>query len=384
MTLTQDEITKRLLQARKLGETPDWATIGKDPDTAGNPFQAQLDTGETNVVYATVVGNPDPQIIYYDPSCDLRLLQYGARVELEWRNGKAWVKGADKEYLTQQQAGTPLPTGNMPLADHDHVTKGGTLGTDSVGTSQITDLAVTTGKINTSAVTLAKMAANSVDSDQYVDGSIDTVHLADDAVIPTKANGLSGASAAMVTQTASDTFSSIDYTFTSNERLLYDGTDIRNAYKYYEVTTNALTTSSTTELAMWTSPDMASVIDTTNSTLLVTAMFTVRETTSAPSSYEFYLKYNYDNGGAEAWVNIDPTRTPVSVTRLHTNTINYDIPVSLSIPFDPSMTGGVGYTAWGYSGTYKLRFSVARDTGTGTLLIFSGNDFTRTFGILEV
>lgn len=411
MALTQDELIKRLLQARKIGETPDWAIIGKDPDNAGNPFQAQADTGETNVVYATVKGNPDPQIIYYDPSADLRLLQYGARVEIEWRNGKAWLKGADKEFLTEQQAGTPLPTGNVPLPEHDHTstTEGGTLGADTVDTTQLVDGGVTSAKLGTNAVTtdkiadanvtLAKMASNSVDTSQIVDdavtnakidagavdtteladSAVETVKIADDAVIPTKTDGLSGASVAFVTQTASDTFSSIDYTLTSNRRLLYDGSEVRQSYTLAQNTGGNQTTSGTTALVIATSSDLAGLVDTSNALLKLTYSFVYRGSV-AGDQFELAFEYNYDNAGSEAWA-IVPTDSGANSPWIeYINTTNYLHPMTLVTFTNVSALS----PAWGYSGTFLIRFYVQRTSGTGAFSVFSNSGRPRPFIIEEM
>jgi len=60
------------------------------------------------------------------------------------------------------------------------------LATNAVQTSNITDLNVTTAKIAADAITNAKIADDSIDSEQYVDGSIDTAHIADSQITTAK------------------------------------------------------------------------------------------------------------------------------------------------------------------------------------------------------
>lgn len=394
MALTQDELIKRLLQARKIGETPDWAIIGKDPDNAGNPFQAQVDTGETNVVYATVKGNPDPQIIYYDPSADLRLLQYGARVEIEWRNGKAWLKGADKEFLTEQQAGTPLPTGNVPLPEHDHTdaNEGGTLGADTVNTTQLVDSGVTTAKIADANVTLAKLASNSVNSSKIVDGSVtgtdiasatiansnmaansvDTTQIVDDAVTPTKTDGLSGASAAFVLQTAADAFSSIDYQFATNSRLFYDGTKVRRAYQgKAQPSGSNIATSGTTELDLQIL-SIASANISNTSTLRVACELSI----SGGVVGDLYrIKLQYLSTAPSTYTEIAESKLYQVEVASAVKTVTYNWLV------DQSALGTAPATS---SGNYQWKTTIVRISGTGAATIRRGTTNPSSLIILEV
>ena len=58
--------------------------------------------------------------------------------------------------------------------------------TEIIGTSNISDGAVTTAKIGADAVNGSKIADDSIDSEHYVDGSIDTAHIADSQVTTAK------------------------------------------------------------------------------------------------------------------------------------------------------------------------------------------------------
>jgi hypothetical protein len=60
------------------------------------------------------------------------------------------------------------------------------LASNAVQTSNITDANVTTAKIAADAITNAKIADDSIDSEQYVDGSIDTAHIADSQITTAK------------------------------------------------------------------------------------------------------------------------------------------------------------------------------------------------------
>lgn len=355
--LTPEEIVNKLLPARKRGEARDWAIIGENPDIESNPFVSS--TGETNTIYATINGNSDPQIIYYDPALDPRILQYGTRVLLEYINGKAWIYGIDKEYVTQAQGGLPLPTGNFPLREHDHTDddNGGALGADTVDTTQLVNGAVVEAKIGTGAVTNTKIGASAVD----------TTQIADDAVTPTKTDGLTGASAAIVAQTASDAFTSIPYTLTSNTRLYWNGTTIRAAYTYFSNAGGTLTTSSTTQLTLKTSPDMAGLVDTTNS-YIKTMVNLDASFTTANDTFLFEWQYNFDSAGAEAWqrfceIPANSQQAGGYIIVAPTNT------TALPLTFMGLFLSSAQINTWGYSGTYKLRFVVQRIGGTGTFSV---------------
>ena len=56
----------------------------------------------------------------------------------------------------------------------------------AITTAKITDANVTTAKIAADAITNAKIADDSIDSEQYVDGSIDTAHIADSQITTAK------------------------------------------------------------------------------------------------------------------------------------------------------------------------------------------------------
>jgi hypothetical protein len=58
--------------------------------------------------------------------------------------------------------------------------------TEIIGTSNISDGAVTTAKIGADAVNGSKIADDSIDSEHYVDGSIDTAHIADSQITTAK------------------------------------------------------------------------------------------------------------------------------------------------------------------------------------------------------
>ena len=58
--------------------------------------------------------------------------------------------------------------------------------TEIIGTTNISDSAVTTAKIAADAVNGSKIADNSIDSEHYVDGSIDTAHIADAQITTAK------------------------------------------------------------------------------------------------------------------------------------------------------------------------------------------------------
>jgi hypothetical protein len=56
----------------------------------------------------------------------------------------------------------------------------------AITTAKITDANITTAKIAADAITNAKIADDSIDSEQYVDGSIDTAHIADSQITTAK------------------------------------------------------------------------------------------------------------------------------------------------------------------------------------------------------
>lgn len=351
----------------KEGERSVTAYTGRSPNDTLSDLTANLPAGQ---VWIRINGLASPYAALYQ-SPDTLLPNTAVKIVFDIEADKWVITSINPSAVIYNNGGDVAPT--FAVQDHDHVTAGGPLGENTVDSGQIVAGAVGATEIADNAVNNAKLDTNAVD----------TANILDDAVTPTKTDGLTGSSAEIVAQTASNTFTSIPYTLSANTRLYYDGSELRPAYTYYENTTGALATSSTTELTIFTTPDLASSIDVTNSTILFLAQMTVVEQSDATSRYIFYWKYNYDNSGSEAWENVDPTNTPVGLTRFSAWQVNRDTPVSFIVPFDSSLTGGGGYSAWGYSGTYKLRLSVARQTGTGTLAIFRPIDFNRSFTILE-
>lgn len=396
--LTEDQARDMLIKARKRGATRDYAIIGIDDDASKNPFDAQqappTGTGELNTIYARINGNPDPQTVYYDPALDMRILAHGARVLIEWIDGQPWVLGADKVFLTQQQNGAPLPTHNLPIPVHDHTNTdaGGALGANTVDTTQLVDgavttvklddLAVTSGKLATDAVTNAKVANDAINTNEIVNGAITSAKIATDAVKPTQTDGLTGASVAIVTQTASNTFAQIPYTLSANTRLYYDGTNIRSAYTYTSNNNGAITIGATATVII-TSPDMAGLVDTSNSRLLIN--FTCNGAGSVTGdSFNFYWEYNYDNAGAEAWRLFD-TYPPAGAISFYRKQIIIGTYFDIH-SFPANFDAGDTTVTWGYAGTYKIRLSANRSTGTGNFSISpSGAGFNNVnfFSIIE-
>lgn len=377
MPLTQDDIVKRLLPARKKGETQDWAVIGQDPDTPSDPFDAGNSETDPrykhNAIWVTINGNPDAQIAYFDPSLDVRLLQWGTRVKIRYEDGKAWIDRADRNFLTAQQSGAPLPTGNMPIPEHDHTSadEGGTLGADTVDTTQIVDSAVTTAKINDLAVTTGKLADTAVTTAKITDAnvtlakmannSVDTSQIVDDAVTPTKTDGLTGSSVAFVTQTASNTFSSIDYSLSTDTRLLYDGTDIRTAFTGQEQpnTTNAVINSGTlTDVIEIAIPET----DISNtSTLLV--HFEFRAIGSVVGD-NFIFRLYYYNGSGYTYYSTEGGKTFETQVAAALNTFVYTFLVDQNaLATAPGVDG---------SNNYLWKIQCFRSSGTGQLTVSLG------------
>lgn len=382
VVISSDDIKDKLLRARKLGETPDYATIGKDPNTPDNPFDAQDDTGELNVVYATINNNPDPQIVYYDPSFDMRLLQWGTRVELEWRSGKAWIKGADKEYLTNQQAGIPLPTSALPVPEHDHTNddEGGALGADTVDTTQLVDSAVETAKINDLAVTTGKLADNAVTTVKITDLNVTTGKLADNAVTTVKITDAnvttakindSAVTTAKINNNAVTTAKINNLTSTSNHILFANGSNgMRAGYRFASATnTTNVTNNSATPSVIWSETLNVTLLNTSTAGIDLNTMTSIKGDTVG-DSFALAYQYNYNNAGVEAWGDIVVFAWDVPVA-------NYFFLQSLDVLFS---AGGV---SWGFSSTYKLRLVIARSGGTGTATVFTSS-FRTTEKLIEV
>ena len=107
----------------------------------------------------------------------------------------------------------------------------GTPSPNTVGTTELENLGVTTAKIAADAVDGTKIADDAIDSEHYTDGSIDTAHLADNSVTAAKLADNAIASDAqyntLAGTNAGDGFTGTDAT--RNTLIGYDaGTDVTN------------------------------------------------------------------------------------------------------------------------------------------------------------
>lgn len=453
---------KRVLDAKRKAEADMWAVIGDDPTTENNPYQAEADLDQSNTVYARLHDGLEPITVRYDPASDPRLRQWGTPVTLEY-DGEYWITGPYKRRLTAQQDGLDLPTGGLPLREHDHTSadEGGTLGADTVSATQIVAGSITGTEIASATIQNSNMAANSIDSDQYVDGSIDNVHLANDSVkvtnlnnltastngyvrqntsdqfiteklafvngtspttsddstqgylsfskwmdwanerlfmafsvfpssatwkrflfsgevVPTDTDALTGSSAAIVAQTASDTFTSIPYTLTDNRTLHYDGSTIRRRFVLATNTGGTVTTSLAASALVYITNNLGSDVDVTGSLIKCTFTLSFRGDTVG-DVYDLSVQYNYNNGGVESWVTFPSVtaNTPFTETIF---TANYIATRTYVAFFDFASVA----TAWGFGGNYYIRLIAARQSGTGALTVFSSGTRARTAIIEEM
>lgn len=191
-TFNVEKAKDRLLQARKIAETKPYGYVGRAE--GGDPFAAQTDTGLNNVIYGRIGEEVDTVLLYYKPSVNAGILKNGMSVEIEWRDRKPWIVDVYPEVAVDQLGGSFVPT-DMTSMQHGHTSSsdGGTLGTDSVSTSAITDSAVTTAKIADNAVTTVKVTDANITTAKIADANVTTAKIADDAITPAKIDSLGSA-----------------------------------------------------------------------------------------------------------------------------------------------------------------------------------------------
>lgn len=197
-------------------------------------------------------------------------------------------------------------------------------------------------------------------------------------VVPTDTDTLTGSSAAIVAQTASDTFTSIPYTLTDNRTLHYDGSTIRRRFVLATNTGGTVTTSLAASALIYITNNLGSDVDVAGSLIKCTFTLSFRGNTVG-DVYDFSVQYNYNNGGVESWI----TYPSVTANTPFTETIftaNYIATRTYVAFFDFASVA----TAWGFGGNYYIRLIAARQSGTGALTVFSSGARARTAIIEEM
>jgi len=99
---------------------------------------------------------------------------------------------ADANEFEINEAGTSKKVTGSQIKAYVNSADGALASKDTVATTDIDNLAVTTGKLAADAVDGTKIADDVVDSEHYVAGSIDTEHIADTAVTESKLSAGAG------------------------------------------------------------------------------------------------------------------------------------------------------------------------------------------------
>ena len=110
----------------------------------------------------------------------------------------------------------------------------------AITTAKITDANVTTAKIAADAITNAKIADDSIDSEQYVDGSIDTAHIADSQITTAKLADNSVTSAKIVD--GSIVNADVNASAAIDATKIHDGTISNTEFGYLNGVTSAIQT----------------------------------------------------------------------------------------------------------------------------------------------
>lgn len=385
----------QLKQALKDGERAVTGYTGKTPNDSLEDLTDGLPAGQ---IWVRINGQSDPYNALYE---DASVKQPNLPVKLIFDfEADGWViKSINASLAIYDAGGTSAPV--FAVYPHDHLTDstGGNLGAGSVGNTQLQALSVAEGNIQDSAVTDSKVASGidgdklltgSMNADRITSGTITSTQIADNAVPPTKTDGLTGSSTAYVIQTASDGFEEILYNHSASSAPT-SGDDTNDNYKigsswidttsdrgykaldvtasnavWKEITnpvyfflknddTGNTTTSGTTTLTAFDYTITASGFDPTKR-FLINVKSPV-EGTTVNDVYAIAMQYNYDNAGSEDYIGFT---SRVRIAIVTTNTLDYKL-------FTDIYDGASFANTWGYSGAYKVRCRITRVTGTGTM-----------------
>lgn len=230
-----------------------------------------------------------------------------------------------------------------------------------------TNTAPTTSNDGTQGYTLFSKWFDILNLRKYIAFDVNTAaaiwkrYLFSGDVVPTDTTTLTGSSAAIVTQTASDTFSSINYNFGDNTGLVYTGSSIREKMYAEDYNTGSFTTSGTTASVIDSSPNMASYVTSTFALRMTTMLAT--SCSVAGTTFRFMWQYRYDNAGTPANSNYN------YIDLYYDHTTALAMPVNITTVF---LASRMASPAWGDAGgVYDVRLIVYRVGGTGDLTVNS-------------